>query len=267
MLISEIVYSHYKKERESRETVAKDNFAPGHITKCHRQLFYNRTGVEPTNPIPESGYVKMELGNSTHKMLQDLFRDEGIWIEGEDFKEVEFNGLKWVYRIDGKIKLGDKVYIAEIKSIYANGFTAIEKAPKEEHVIQDLMYMVLENERYGIILYIGRDNGRMVEYHLEKLNGILYINGEKTDYMARLDSYLTRLKTLKVMIDKKVLPDREHQIFLKNNGIGISTYFQKDKVQYKSHWACGYCMWHNECWKDVYEKIQDYQFYINGEFI
>jgi hypothetical protein len=120
--------------------------------------------------------------------------------------------------------------------------------------------MIFENIQDGILLYIGRDNGFILEYNFT----YDYLFQE---YNMLLSEKLDQLKILKTQIEQSVLPNRDFQVCIKNTKDILSFAFQKDNKKYKSAWQCEYCSWKNECWKDVLSEIKNNTFYLDGQFI
>ena len=263
-MIKELIYKHFDGIRLEKEAKEKDtvniNFAPSYVEKCKRQIYYNKLNVAASNPIETHSYIKFKMGDSVHLAIQDIFKSADIWVEGEDFKEVEWNGLNWIYRIDGKLNIDNTNYLIEIKTVYTSGYNSIENEAKKEHEIQLFLYMLFENIDNGIILYIGRDNGHIVEYNytLDRL---------RKKYKEYFEIKIKELKDLESKIKNKIMPERDKKIYLKNNNGNITETFQKDNVKYKTDWQCGYCQWKNLCWQEELKEIKNHRFYIDGKFI
>lgn len=263
-MLSKIIYNYFdskRLEKESEEKAIGLHMAPSYMTKCKRAIFFSKTNTPASNPPETHAYIKFELGDATHEKIQSILKDIGMWIEGEDLKEVNRFGLDWKYMIDGKVKDPDgNEYIIEIKSIYAAGFNSIEREPKFEHEIQLMMYMLFENIERGILLYIGRDNGRLIEYNYS-------LQSLKDKHEKWFIHKIAELKLLMQQIAKSEMPERDFQIQIKNTPNGFSEDFQHKTVKYKTDWQCSYCNYKNLCWKDVYENMKGNAFYINGQFI
>jgi CRISPR/Cas system-associated exonuclease Cas4 (RecB family) len=260
-MLKEIIYDYFNEKKEKENYTERElNFAPSYFHKCKRQIAYKKLNYEPSNPLTEANYAKFEMGNSVHDSIQNILKKIGIWIEGEDFKNIEWCGLNWIYRIDGKIQKGDYVGIIEIKSVYASGFTSVEKEAKPEHELQLLLYMIFEHIENGILFYIGRDNGFMVEYNYR-------VDTLYNKYADEIENKIKDLTALKSEIEKGIIPDRDFNILLKNSSGVISFDFQKDKVKYKSDWQCSYCQWKNLCWQQEIKEIKNHKFFIDGKFI
>ena len=263
-MIKELIYSYYRDKELSHANENKDNteitFAPSYVCKCKREIYYKKTNTEQSNPNSEASLIKMDMGNAVHDNIQKMLEEMGIYEEGEDLKEITWNGLKWKYRVDGVLNVNKQKYLLEIKTIYNTGFRVIEKQAKQEHELQLLLYLLFESIERGNLLYIGRDNGHMVEYNyrLESLKDKYF------DFMA---NKVAELYQLKASIEKKILPARDYNIVLKNLFGEIKEKFTKDKIEYKTDWQCSYCNYKNLCWKKEYDEIKNNRFYINGKFI
>jgi hypothetical protein len=149
----------------------------------------------------------------------------------------------------------------ELKTTHAGGIRAVKYDPKPEDVIQLSLYMLFENIKQGVLLYVGRDNGHIIEYS---------INQECVAYktaIAEIQKKIPELKQLETQIKQGIMPKRDGYIEMKNSGGKISENFQKDKVQHKSDWRCSYCQWKTLCWENELEEIRDYSFYMDGKFI
>jgi hypothetical protein len=140
--------------------------------------------------------------------------------------------------------------------------------------MQTVAYMLLEDINQAILLYIGRDNGFMVEWEV-RINGntiILINNGQSTfdipdNYIGKFNQRIKELTVLKRQIETGIEPDRDYQIVLKYNKGELSDDFQKDSVKYKSDWHCQYCSWKSSCWSDVLKEILNHKFYIGGQYL
>jgi CRISPR/Cas system-associated exonuclease Cas4 (RecB family) len=254
-MIKNKIYDYFLKKEKDRPQPDEITFAPSYFSDCKRKIFYKKTGQEISDPISEAGYFKMALGSSSHEKIQSIIKELGILQEAEDLKTIEYGGLTFNYRLDGIVEIDGKKYVLEIKTIYGAGFRNVEEyGAKPEHMLQCRLYMEFEKVDRGLILYVGRDNGMMMEFVIER-------NGNED-----IKKIINDLKILKNQIENKVLPDKDFKIQIKNTGEKLSEDFTKDKVKYKTDWHCGYCSYKSHCWKDVYSVIKNKKFYINGVF-
>jgi hypothetical protein len=265
--IKQLIYNYFEQETSSKKKRDKVSFGPSYLDKCARQIYYNKTKTPESNPIDTHTYIKFAMGNSVHDSLQGIFQKMGIWIEGEDFKEIKYQGLDWIYRIDGLLDIEGEKRIVEIKSVYASGYNFVEKKPKDDHIKQLIMYMLFEKIDKGSLIYIGRDNGYIIEYLLCN-NQIWRLDGNSQFLIGQYPKIgYKRLKDIKDKIEKKELPERDYQINLKNTGDSISISFTKDKKKFKTAWQCSYCNWKDLCWEKELKEIKNNKFYIDGKFI
>jgi CRISPR/Cas system-associated exonuclease Cas4 (RecB family) len=195
---------------------------------CGRQQYYKKTGNEISNMIDDASLLKMHFGKIQHEDMQRILKEKNILL----CSEVETNkrkfGLDWKYFIDAIIKDNDKKYILEIKTVYARGFDFVKEEPKKEHFMQCLCYMIFEKILDGIILYIGRDNGFMIQHDIQIRGKDIYLNGElKTKLTNGFKNRIQYLKELKTQIEQGIVPERE--------------YTKKD-------WQCRYCQYKTSCW-------------------
>lgn len=278
-MIKQIIYSHYenklKEEKEKKLPGREVTFSPSSLSECRRKLYYKFLGYEQSNPLDAAAMVKMDMGSTVHLNIQNILKERGIYLEGEELKEIEYFDIKFRYRIDGLVLIHELKYIFELKTVYASGYNSIEREPKPEHVAQTVAYMLFEKIPRADLLYIGRDNGFMVEYILKIQDNDLFIindNGQSewekySDYILNFQKRCNELHILRKQIDTGNEPNRDYQIALKNNKGVISEDFQKDNQKIKTDWHCGYCSWKGYCWKDVFDNIGNHKFYIDSNFI
>jgi len=258
-MIKEKIYDYFLKtetERQQQETIT---FAPSYFSDCKRKIYYKKTGEPITNPIDSAGYFKMELGKSGHLLIQNILKNipdiKILDIEKKGYAELETIGYN--YYVDCIAEIAGEKWIIEIKTIYGAGFNYIEKdGAKPEHELQLQLYMKFEQINHGMILYVGRDNGFMLEFPY------IGIKDEKT-----IIEKAKELRKLKLMIECRQIPDKDFNIVLKNCGENISDNFTKDKEKYKSDWQCSYCGYKNACWKNELAEICNRKFFIAGKFI
>lgn len=260
-----MIYNYFSEsdnERPIKAVNPKDTlyFNPSSFNACKRQIYYKKRYEIPSNPTDAASYLKMDFGSTLHTRIQDIVKKLGILIEAEKLKTIVFGGLSFRYKTDGIIVLNRQRHIMEIKTTYAGGLRAVRHDPKPEDIIQMSLYMLFENIKNGILLYVGRDNAYMIEY---------YITQECDAYktaIAGINKKMSELRVLETQIKAGFMPKRDCQIVLKNKDGVMSEKFQKDKKQYTSDWQCRYCQWHDLCWKEELEEIYKHKFFINGEF-
>jgi CRISPR/Cas system-associated exonuclease Cas4 (RecB family) len=260
-MIKKLIYDYFlKQEKHHNHENKKINFGASYFHECKRKIFYKKTYVKESNPLDTHTYIKFEMGHSVHDSIQNILKEIGIYKEGEDFREISWGGLDWIYRIDGLLEVNNEQYIIEIKSVYSSGYTSIENKPKPEHLQQLQLYQKFEKINRGILLYIGRDTGYIVEYH----NHVDTFNPDQFEQQK-----LIELKQLKTMIENNQLPNRDHQrVFKKMPNGNLSENFQKNGKKYKTYWACSYCMYKDLCYqKEIKYLHQHGGFIIDDKYI
>jgi hypothetical protein len=269
--IKQLIYDYLDEQSKYEKSQRKNRdyiyFGPSYTGKCGRCIYYSKTKTKESNPTPIHTYVKFALGDIVHEWLQDIFRKKNIWITGEEEIEINREGIDWVYRTDGCLILDKNNLIIEIKSVYGTRYRSISKEPDQNNVYQLLLYMEFENIEKGILFYIGRDNGYMIEYVLE--DGKIWMeNGSSRTFISNYPEIdFERLRKIKQNIKDKVLPKKDFQIYLKNRGSFTATEFTKDKKKYKTDWQCSFCNWKDLCWEKELKEIKNNKFYIDGKFI
>jgi CRISPR/Cas system-associated exonuclease Cas4 (RecB family) len=264
-MLNEKIYDYFEKTDNNRSVkVFKSedtvHFNPSSFSACKKQIYLKKRNIAPSNPIDAASYLKMDFGSTLHSRIQDIVKKMGILIEAERLKVKEFCGLHFRYKTDGIIILNRQRHIMEIKTTHAGGLRAVKHDPKPGDVIQICLYMLFERIKSGILLYVGRDNGYLIEYYMTQ-----ECDAYKTA-IAEIQKKIPELKQLEAQIKSGIMPERDCQIALKNKDGVISEKFQKDKKAYRTDWQCGYCAYKNMCWETELEEIQDHKFFIDGEF-
>jgi hypothetical protein len=268
-MIKELIYDAMLKKDDYG---ASGDIHPSMLNNCMRQLYYKKIKAEITNPITAASYLKMEMGNAGHNVIESIIKNipDIQVIATENYATIIYDNLKWNYKPDSVIKLKDKTYILEIKTVYARGFDAIETDPRDEHLLQIYCYMTFENIHDAILLYTGRDNGFQIEYILHEKDGIMYYNDKEIKIKEYFDIQVNKVKALLSNITDNKIPDKEYKRVFKKvkseTDYILSEDFQKDKVKYKSEWRCLYCSYADKCWSAELEYMETHDFYL-GELI
>jgi hypothetical protein len=264
-MLEKMLYDYFLETDNNRNEKEFDSegtlfFNPSSFSACKRQIFYKKRYVAPSNPIDAASYLKMDFGSVLHSRIQDIVKKMGILIDAERLKVKEFGGLSFRYKVDGIIVLNRQRCLLEIKTTHAGGLRAVKRDPKPNDVIQMSLYMLFENIKNGILLYVGRDTGYMIEYYITQ-----ECDAHKAA-IAEIQKKIPELKQLKVQIKSGIMPERDGCIEMKNSSGKISEDFQKDKARCVSDWRCRYCQWHDLCWKTELEEIKHHKFFLNGKF-
>ncbi len=276
-MLQDIIYKFYEKKNEEykKEYSKRDKLylSPSGLTACKRALFYKYTDTEPSDPITIHANLKMDMGTTIHERIQNILKMQGIYESGEEYKQGQIDNLNFNYRVDGRLKFSQFNALFELKTVYASGYNTIEKEPKEAHIFQVLAYMKMENYDKAILLYLGRDNGHMVEYLIElekdeKGENLLIGKVLRNDILKNFYGKLHELQIFQFQLQKRVLPPRDYKIVMKKYKDKILEKFTKDKIKYKTDWQCSYCQYKNLCWgKEIeeFKKSEDDFFIPNKE--
>lgn len=264
-MLKHLIYEHYENghqynSRTKKMKNAQIYFNPSSFSACKRQVYFKKIAMKTSNPILTAAHLKMAFGTVLHEYLQSVVQGMGILVEAEKLKVVTMGGLKFRYKTDGIIVINGKRYIMEIKTTHGQGFRMIKDAPKPSDVIQMALYMLFEHVEDAVLLYVGRDNGFLMEY-VVKVGDPLY--------RLAIDTISKKLQELKILekdIKNRQMPARDCQIALKyKNGV-VSSKFQRDKKAYKADWQCEYCQWKDLCWARELEEIKNHKFFLDGKF-
>jgi CRISPR/Cas system-associated exonuclease Cas4 (RecB family) len=261
-MLKEIIYRSLEKSGDHVSKNPEFTGSPSAINDCRRKLYYKKKNYEVSNPISAASKLKMEVGNLIHDYLKQILETsrEVKYIWGEELKTIDWRGLTWWYKLDNLIEIKGTRFVIEVKSMFMTGWDEVQDKPKDEHVLQMLLYMIFENVSNGILLYIDRASCRMIEYNFDAWDLSQY-------YEKQLYKKVDNLVMLKDQISNNELPDRDYQAYMKRTE-SLSWKFQKDNKQYKTdHHCSSYCSYRDLCYKDVIETIQKGQFYIDEKIV
>lgn len=221
-----------------RETQVKkpDEFRlnPSALSKCRRAVWYEYH-TQPSDPVPPHSLVKMRMGDGVHSVIQSLLSGlEGVSVvEIEKDKEIVLDGVKWPirYRIDAVVDIDGVRYVLELKSTYSSGWDRLSISADESHLLQLRTYMSLEGIANGMLLYIARDNGLIVEH-------IVTISDEEiADHKKFL---VAKGNELLSVVRSDTLPERDFGLVVKEKRDGSLSFEASD-------WQCRYCQYRTLC--------------------
>ncbi len=159
----------------------RTNWASSLAHPCLRNLVYWRTKAELASPHSPEMQVIFDEGNVHETAVYRRLMDAGIVIIEQqrpfDWKRYEIAG-----RIDGKVKIKDKIFPMELKSMSPNSWYSIRtigpfKGPFVLGDINDLrhhdkyyvrgyygqiqLYMLMDNKEEGLIVLKNKSNGQL----------------------------------------------------------------------------------------------------------
>lgn len=163
---------------------------------CLRRLYYDRTGEEPSNPNagkPSASLLRIfDNGSMWHSYIQDMLYRAGLLKEMEVSVKDERTGVSGSG--DGVIKLKDKKYLLEIKTINDYSFKKL-RAPLEHHRFQASVYAHFLKLDGIIYLYVNKNTQELLEF-IEPI------------HEASKREFLEILRDVNDAVEEGVAPDR-----------------------------------------------------------
>jgi len=159
-IINQAVRSRKRKKKE---------ITSWHISKigsCMRGTYLERLGVKPDKEIDDRTLRVFDLGNKVEDWVVDLISSQdGVKIETQTRVEDKKLGVSGYSDVIIKYK-GDRV-LYEIKSKNSRAFSWMDKkgeGANRHHEYQTWMYLRLLGIEKGNIIYISKDDMRVLEY-------------------------------------------------------------------------------------------------------
>jgi len=188
------------------------------VGPCLRKQYWRWMKEPVSEGTTYKSYLSMKLGNACEQVFLDIYEKMGL-LKGRNLPfRTEVMGLKISGRIDGLTKKNELI---ECKSAYGTAFfNSVNKAPKEEHLCQIMLYLACLGLDIAIIPYICRDNAaKRIGYKMSKK--------EIENLGITASGILNRWKRLQKCLDEKKIPDRDYD---------------------KKNWNCRYCVYKSKCY-------------------
>jgi hypothetical protein len=248
-------------EREEKEIQSRNYIWASELGKAPIDIIYKMRGVKPTNPPNPRSLRKFEAGNIWEWIVKLILTRAGILQAKQKSASYQYDGLLKVYgRLDfiaggkpdfekakhelselilpevflrGATKIVDylsKNYpnglgskILEIKSVSSLMFDSYEakKVASRNHRLQLGHYIVSENMERGDVVYVSKDDCRMLEVPV-------YRNEIEKDYKAEIEK-ITKY------YNSNELPPKENPII-----------FDEDLKKFSKNWNVAYSMYLTE---------------------
>jgi len=219
-----------EKERNKKRDPARLSISS--LGKCVRQLTYRALGHRERGMDGRSA-LTLAVGTAMHTYLRRAFkkrfrRSKTVRIEGFP-KEIETSvvvgGHKIEGHIDGKVWIGGKAYLLELKTMSDWAYRDFVRYDVLDYsyVIQTLAYMEGTGLHTAIVIGVNKNTGEMKEFFI--------------DFEA----------SKKTWLDRKAFLDRHIQS--PDLATAPKEYGPDDKSM-KLPWQCGYCPFVLECWAD-----------------
>lgn len=246
-------------ERPKREAQARDHLWASELGKAPVDVWLRLKGTEPTNPPNARSLRKFEAGNLFEWIVGLALKRAGVYQSSQDRVTYQFEGLPEVsgkvdFLVGGQVKNQDAKeelkslelppmfyqgfeavydYLSEkypdglatrpleVKSVSVYMFESIDNArrPLGNHRMQVYHYMKSLNIPFGSILYICRDDLRMMEFHIE-------INEQNdAEYRSKIEAVDKYIKLdERPPLEQPVVFDKDLGKFSKNFNVAYSEY-------------------------------------------
>lgn len=226
-MISELLKEYGARKMADRPKYPKEKHWPSDVAKCLRALVYQWRGESVEAPDGRLFFIFSD-GDLHHKIIVQQLEETGkvaVIMKEAPLRDPEHNISG---KLDALIKLNNKHYVLEIKSINRYGFDEIMRdGPKEDHSIQLQLYLHFVQNLYkidtqqGVLLYKCKDTARFYDFLID-YNELI------------VKDFFERLKLVEEHVAKKTLPDRPFEI---------------------TDWHCRYCDYKKVCWARVGGKM------------
>jgi len=191
---------------------------------CTRKIYYDYWRFEQDTPFDARSEITMNIGSKLHEMVQGWFKgsDEFITYKNPKNKyDVEFpvtapDLLIKKGKIDGVLRLNNKLWLLEVKTIHDIGFDFLTE-PKKDHIFQGMLYVYLFERNLRDNLYAGCDESlRDEQKNPLEVEGIIFLYLNKNS--AKLKAYnikkddevfaeiLKKIETIALHVEQKALP-------------------------------------------------------------
>lgn len=180
---------------------------------CGRMLYYRYSGEAPERRTPPRIKRIFDIGSYLHDMLQTYLENicrssPFLFFEREVVVSPEDSKLAAEYEIystmDGLFTISapgseNIVFVVEIKTISADMFKTLTSA-LDYNIVQLNVYMALTGIHRGVIIYINKNDGNLLDFPLAFEPKIWKAVTEKINYVRDCR-------------DKGTIPDREVHFF------------------------------------------------------
>ena len=163
ILIQQVLDDFLSDKNKNRKSKAK-SFWVSSAGTCFRKRYFQRTNVKAFNSMPATTLRKFYVGDTFHKIIQDLVRKQAKYFEIE--KRVENKDISGYIDIIAPLN-GEKV-LYELKTCSDFYFKYLDKMKygcNINHIAQALTYYMLLKEKPAEIriVYIGTSTLRIKE--------------------------------------------------------------------------------------------------------
>lgn len=236
--------------------------------KCLRSLWWSWNNVPPTNPMDGRGCRTVMAGISFEDQLNQVFKEMGLWdFEMESKKKFYNEDMNLSGEVDAFVKLEDKKYGLEIKTIY--GWFASRQVfeggtPKVEHLLQVLLYLKHFQIPFKLV-YGTRDSQQIKDFDITlKDDNLLLVNGQSyKPFPITVSAVLSRFEIFKESLKTDQIPPHDYSVLgltleelelertrgdLRKKECDL---LDKGRRVTKIPWQCQFCRYYYKCLKEA----------------
>ena len=181
------------KERE-KERVRSGMYSPHLLGRCYRAQYWNRQGIEPSNPPDTRALRVFKCGELFHRFVQDLLPEHQAEVEATDGENFY-----------GKADIVCEGEVIDLKSQHSKAFWWMAKSnydiseEKKPNILQLMCYCWLLGKPRGRLVFISKDDLCVNEYVFE--------------YDKWREKLQEEIDTLKMYWEKQELPKAEPRAY------------------------------------------------------
>lgn len=276
------VWNKAIESRKDKEIRPRNRIWASEIGGAYIDRYLKMTGVEPTNPFDSRALRKFEAGNMMEWVVELALRRAGIFIDTQEWVAHQYPGLlevsgkldflaggkpDWqkaeseieeiglpeffgratraiIVYLRSKFPKGMNEVVLEVKSCSAYMFEKyLATGADERHKMQAFHYLMAKDMPEAHIIYISKDDLRMLEC------GVF-----KTPELEKI--YKNDIETMSNYYFKKIQPPKENEIiydektgkFSSNWKVGYSNYLEmlygyKNQGDFDDKWKARIAQW------------------------
>lgn len=158
-MLKEIIDQYY---REQRKDFPQTHFYISDAGKCPRYIFF-KFKQAPKRDLEPRILRLFDHGNYIHRLVTKALSDQKV-LRGEEITVPTPDYVSG--RADAVVKIGDKDYVVDVKSINGNGFRSLKK-PRQTYINQLQLYLHFLEIKRGILLYVNKNTQALKEFFID----------------------------------------------------------------------------------------------------
>jgi len=222
---------------------------------CLRKIFYSYNCVLEDFGMARKNKIICDMGNYIHEYLSEIFRKANILVDfvlpdgrtpigkyshkpDHEFPLKDFE-LNLSLKIDAVLKIEDKLWIAEYKSIKGEDWLKLIE-PKPEHRIQAMVYVYIFNKALEDNLFS----------YIPALSGIKKVEGIKFLYFSK-DEKNWKQDGSGILKEFTVLADDDLFIKIVEKMEQVKQHTKTKTLPPKAEDFCFFCPYRTKCGKNI----------------